>query len=225
MVFQDAGASLTPWMSVGELVGERLRRASRRERSARVREALATVGLPEEVASARAGQLSGGQRQRVCLARAIVTPPPLLLCDEPTSALDVSLAASVINLIGRLRRELDMSVLLVTHDLSVARIVADRIAVMYLGRIVEIGEADAIMTNPAHPYTRALIAAMPEMGREPAALEGEPANPADPPSGCAFHPRCGRRVAVCDDPELALPLSRIGRSGHGWVACMNPEVR
>ena len=225
MVFQDAGASLTPWMSVEELIGERLRGMPRAERATRVREALAQVGLPEEVSRARSAQLSGGQRQRVCLARAIVVPPPLLLCDEPTSALDVSLAASVINLIGRLRRELDMSVLLVTHDLSVARIVADRIAVMYLGRIVEVGDADAIMTNPLHPYTRALISAMPEMGREPAALKGEPANPTDPPTGCAFHPRCPRRISVCDDAELDLPLGPIAVGSDRLVACMSPEGR
>ncbi|HVU74220.1 MAG TPA: ABC transporter ATP-binding protein [Mycobacteriales bacterium] len=225
MVFQDAGASLTPWLSVEQLIGERLRGMPRAERVARVHEVLAHVGLPAEVAKARAGQLSGGQRQRVCLARAIVVPPPLLLCDEPTSALDVSLAASVINLIGSLRRELDMSVLLVTHDLSVARIVADRIAVMYLGRIVEVGDAERIMADPAHPYTRSLIAAMPEMGREPAALKGEPANPTDPPAGCAFHPRCARRISVCDDPQLELPLTRVGVGSAGWVACMNPEGR
>ncbi|MCW2548209.1 MAG: gsiA 2, partial [Mycobacterium sp.] len=197
MVFQDAGASLTPWMTVEELIGERLRGISRRERQAKVVEALAHVGLPAEVAKAKAGQLSGGQRQRVCLARATVVPPRVLLCDEPTSALDVSLAASVINLIGRLRRELNMSVLFVTHDLSVARIVADRIAVMYLGRIVEIGDAEQITTNPAHPYTRPLISADPDVGREPAALKGEPASPLKPPTGCAFHPRCPKSVAVC----------------------------
>ena len=139
MVFQDAGASLTPWLTIGEIIGERLRGhgLSRRERDQRVRDALMLVGLPPEAAKARSGQMSGGQRQRVSLARATVVPPSLLLCDEPTSALDVSLAASVINLIADLRTRLGMTVLFVTHDLAVARIVAERIAVMYLGRIVE----------------------------------------------------------------------------------------
>ncbi|HEX2286117.1 MAG TPA: ABC transporter ATP-binding protein, partial [Mycobacterium sp.] len=141
MVFQDAGASLTPWLSVGELIGERLQRKtmSRSQKHDAVAAVLQRVGLPLDIAKSRAGQLSGGQRQRVALARATVVPPSVLLCDEPTSALDVSLAASVLNLIGDLRRTLDMSVVFVTHDLSVARVVADRIAVMYLGRIVEIG--------------------------------------------------------------------------------------
>src|SRR3984893_8690772 len=168
MVFQDAGASLTPWLSVGELISERLRGngMSRSQRQDAVAEVLQRVGLPLEIAKSRAGQLSGGQRQRVSLARATVVPPSLLLCDEPTSALDVSLAASVLNLIGDLRRTLDMSVVFVTHDLSVARVVADRIAVMYLGRVVEIGPADDVINNPVHPYTQALVDSIPDLGRE-----------------------------------------------------------
>jgi peptide/nickel transport system ATP-binding protein len=221
MVFQDAGASLTPWMSVEELIGERLRGIGRRERAAKVREALSHVGLPAEVAKAKAGQLSGGQRQRVCLARATVVPPAVLLCDEPTSALDVSLAASVINLIGRLRRELSMAVLFVTHDLSVARVVADRIAVMYLGRIVEFGDAEQITSNPSHPYTRALISAVPDVGRDPAALSGEPASPLKPPSGCAFHPRCPKAVDVCDDVDLDVHLVAVDGNPFHQAACVN----
>jgi peptide/nickel transport system ATP-binding protein len=221
MVFQDAGASLTPWMTVEELIGERLRKVSRRERAEKVREALSHVGLPAEVAKAKAGQLSGGQRQRVCLARATVVPPSVLLCDEPTSALDVSLAASVINLIGRLRRELDMSVVFVTHDLSVARIVADRIAVMYLGRIVEFGDAEQITSNPAHPYTRALISAVPDVGREPLALKGEPASPMKPPHGCAFHPRCPKALPVCSDVDLDVRLVSVDSDELHQAACVN----
>ncbi|MDT7589904.1 MAG: peptide/nickel transport system ATP-binding protein ddpF, partial [Pseudonocardiales bacterium] len=166
MVFQDAGASLTPWLTVGALIGERLRheKLTSSARRDRVVAALAKVGLPEAVADVRAGELSGGQRQRVALARATVVPPRLLLCDEPTSALDVSLAASVLNLIRELRGSLGMAVLFVTHDLSVARIVADRIAVMYLGRIVEIGPAEELIAAPRHPYTQALISAVPGFG-------------------------------------------------------------
>ena len=217
MVFQDAGASLTPWLTIGELVGERLRREglSRPARAARVRDALALVGLPEEVAAAKPGQLSGGQRQRAALARATVVPPGILLCDEPTSALDVSLAATVLNLIGRLRRELGMAVLFVTHDLAAARIVADRIAVMYLGRIVETGTADELCRQPLHPYTRALLSAVPGPGRTGTRIAGEPANPLDPPAGCAFHTRCPDKVPDCEvTPQCMVTLMPARR-----VAC------
>jgi peptide/nickel transport system ATP-binding protein len=235
MVFQDAGASLTPWMKVGELVGERLRSegASRAERARRVAETLGLVGLPAEVAEAKAAQLSGGQRQRVALARATIVPPEVLLCDEPTSALDVSLAATVLNLLGRIRRELGMAMVFVTHDLGAARVVADRIAVMYLGRIVEVGPADEISTAPVHPYTKALLSAVPARGVERSPLRGEPASPLHPPAGCAFHPRCpvvtdacktdspvatmvGRRAVNCvraDDtvmPAAAVPVEASG---------------
>jgi peptide/nickel transport system ATP-binding protein len=224
MVFQDAGASLTPWMTVGELVGERLRGQglSRSARAERVLAALAKVGLPAQVAGARAGQLSGGQRQRVALARATVIPPEVLLCDEPTSALDVSLAASVINLIGALRKDLNMAVLFVTHDLAVARIVADRIAVMYLGRVVELGTAHDVVHRPRHPYTKALVGAVPDFGVAPAALAGEPASPLDPPPGCAFHPRCPVAMDICTDPQLVPRLA--GHAGHALAACIHPEV-
>jgi peptide/nickel transport system ATP-binding protein len=232
MVFQDAGASLTPWLSVGTLIAERLRGAghSTAARRQRVADALGHVGLPAEVASARAGQLSGGQRQRVALARATVIPPEVLLCDEPTSALDVSLAAGVLNLIGRLRRELGMAVLFVTHDLSVARVVADRIAVMYLGRIVELGAADQIVAQPRHPYTKALVNAVPELGAPLLAAPGEAASPLDPPPGCAFHPRCPIAEPACADPALVPRLARlphparIGDDAERLVACIRSEV-
>jgi peptide/nickel transport system ATP-binding protein len=221
MVFQDAGASLTPWMTVGELVGERLRTEGVRhaERDARVRETLGMVGLPPEVAKAKAVQLSGGQRQRVALARATIVPPEVLLCDEPTSALDVSLAATVLNLLGRVRRELGMAVLFVTHDLGAARVVADRIAVMYLGRIVEIGPAHDITGSPRHPYTRALLGAVPGAGAVREALAGEPASPLHPPSGCAFHPRCPVAVDTCASsvPEM-VPVADVS-VGSAAVAC------
>lgn len=225
MVFQDAGASLTPWLSVGELIGERLRgtKMSRGQRKDRVAEVLDRVGLPPEIAKSRAAQLSGGQRQRVSLARATVVPPSVLLCDEPTSALDVSLAASVLNLIGDLRRSLDMSVVFVTHDLSVARVVADRIAVMYLGRIVEIGPAERVIDRPAHPYTQALVDSIPDLGREPRALAGEPASPLSPPPGCAFHPRCPLAVDTCSDAELDVRLEGIPGNPH-QVACIERKA-
>ncbi|WP_059019007.1 ABC transporter ATP-binding protein [Mycobacterium sp. M26] len=226
MVFQDAGASLTPWLSVGELIGERLRATSmsRSERKQAVAEVLERVGLPQEVAKSRAAQLSGGQRQRVSLARATVIPPQVLLCDEPTSALDVSLAASVLNLIGDLRRSLDMSVVFVTHDLSVARVVADRIAVMYLGRIVEIGPADEVIGNPTHPYTQALVDAIPDLGRDCRVLAGEPASPLSPPTGCAFHPRCPIAIDACSDAGLDVRLEGVPGSPH-QVACIERKAR
>jgi peptide/nickel transport system ATP-binding protein len=225
MVFQDAGASLTPWLSVGELISERLRGngMSRSQRQDAVAEVLQRVGLPLDIAKSRAGQLSGGQRQRVSLARATVVPPSVLLCDEPTSALDVSLAASVLNLIGDLRRTLDMSVVFVTHDLSVARVVADRIAVMYLGRVVEIGPADDVITDPVHPYTRALVDSIPDLGRESQVLPGEPASPLSPPSGCAFHPRCPIAVDTCSDGQLDVRLEGAAGRPH-QVACIEQKA-
>ena len=200
MVFQDAGASLTPWLTIGELVGERLGRTGvrRSDRRRRIQETLRLVGLAPEVADAKAGQLSGGQRQRASLARAIAVPPRVLLCDEPTSALDVSLAGTVLNLLGKLRRELHMAMIFVTHDLAAARIVADQVAVMYAGRIVEQGPTELIAHDPVHPYTAMLLQAVPEVGRThlPAART-EPASPLDLPGGCAFHPRCGDVAAEC----------------------------
>jgi peptide/nickel transport system ATP-binding protein len=230
MVFQDAGASLTPWLTVGSLIGERLRKATTRtERRNKVAEALAHVGLTEHVANAKAAQLSGGQRQRVALARATVLPPEVLLCDEPTSALDVSLAATVLNLIARLRTELGMAVLFVTHDLAVARVVADRIAVMYLGRVVELGPADEVVANPRHPYTQALVRAIPSTGEPAGQNLGEPASPLAPPPGCAFHPRCPVAEAVCRDPDFVPRLISLRVKGTGnrdherQVACIHAE--
>ncbi|MEA2361038.1 MAG: peptide/nickel transport system ATP-binding protein ddpF [Thermoleophilaceae bacterium] len=223
MVFQDAGASLTPWLDVGEQIMERLRSADvpRRELDARMREALERVGLAPDVADAKPHHLSGGQQQRVAIARAIVVPPPVLLCDEPTSSLDVSLAATVLNLIGKLRRELGMAVVFVTHDLAAARFIADRIAVMYLGRIVESGPAEEVASNPAHPYTRALIAAVPDLDREPARARGEVPSPLNPPSGCPYHPRCASAVAACPtyDPELR----QVGAAADRQAACIHVE--
>jgi peptide/nickel transport system ATP-binding protein len=218
MVFQDAGASLTPWLTIGELIGERLRseHMSRADRAERVQAALRQVGLPPEVAESKPLQLSGGQRQRAALARATVVPPDVLLCDEPTSALDVSLAATVLNLIGQLRRDLGVAIIFVTHDLAAARVVADRIAVMYLGRIVELGDAEDICRAPAHPYTQALLAAVPDLARRKVRLQGEPASPLDPPSGCEFHPRCPVAIESCaTDPAPLLPFGDQGR----LVAC------
>lgn len=165
MVFQDAGSSLTPWMTVGETLRERLAsaRLDRAEADRRTAAALDGVGLPASVARLRPADLSGGQRQRVALARATIVRPAVLLCDEPTSALDASLAAMTLNLIRDMRRELDMTVLFVTHDLAVARLMGDRIAVVQSGRVVEIGDADAVVADPRESYTRTLVASVPEI--------------------------------------------------------------
>lgn len=165
MVYQDAGSSLTPWLSVGELLRERLRplKLGRIAADARVAQALERIGLPSEVARVRPPELSGGQRQRVALARATIIPPAVLLCDEPTSALDASLAATVLNLIRELRAQLNMTVLFVTHDLAVARLMGERIVVMTNGTVVESGSVLDVIGAPSHPYTRSLLAAVPEI--------------------------------------------------------------
>ncbi|MGB2922711.1 MAG: ABC transporter ATP-binding protein [Mycobacterium sp.] len=228
VVFQDAGASLTPWMTVGEIVGERLlKETTRSERRERVNLALRQVGLPPDVASVKSSSLSGGQRQRVALARAIIRPPRLLLCDEPTSALDASLAASVLNLLQQLRRELGMATVFVTHDLAAARFISDRIAVMYLGQIVELAPTEELIGNPQHPYTKALLASVPRPGADPVRLPGEPASALAIPSGCAFHPRCPERVDRCDS-EVPTLISIDGTSRH-MASCLlrttRPEQR
>ncbi|CAB3800888.1 ABC transporter ATP-binding protein [Pararobbsia alpina] len=166
MVFQDAGSSLTPWLTIGELLRERLLplRLNAAETRKRVEAALSSIGLPASVANVRPTELSGGQRQRIALARATMIAPAVLLCDEPTSALDASLAASVLNLIREMRRNLMMTVLFVTHDLSVARLMGDRIVVMTQGEIVEDGMSNDVIERPQHPYTRALLASVPSIG-------------------------------------------------------------
>jgi peptide/nickel transport system ATP-binding protein len=172
MVFQDALASLTPWLSVEETLKERLARLHlpKEEVKDRIARALDLVGLAKSVLKSRPRQLSGGQAQRVAIARAIVDPPGLLLADEPTSSLDISLRAVVLNLLNRLRRELGLTVLFVTHDLAAARVIADRVIVMHLGEIVESGEPDAVVHRPSHAYTQQLIASLP--GESAPTLEG-----------------------------------------------------
>ncbi|QCB92738.1 ABC transporter ATP-binding protein [Cellulomonas shaoxiangyii] len=211
MVFQDAGSSLTPWLTVREVLHERL--PARTPRAAKEEQALAIldrVGLPAAVLDALPGELSGGQRQRVALARATIVPPKVLLCDEPTSALDVSVAANVLNLVNQLRRDLGIAVMFVTHDLAVARIVGDRIAVMYLGRIVEVGRAEDVISTPRHPYTRNLVAAVPQPGRTVEPLAGEPASALDPPTGCSFHPRCPVALPECATTVVGIQLAAVG---------------
>ncbi len=222
VIFQDPYESLDPRSTVGEIVAEPLDvhglRTDPAERAAAVAAALSAVGLEpaEQFVDRRPSELSGGQRQRVAIASALVVEPRLLLADEPVSMLDVSVRAEVLNLLARLRRERGIAVLLVTHDLATAVAVADRIAVMYLGRIVETGAAKATLAEPAHPYTRALRDAHPVADpahrHERQLLRGETPNAADLPSGCRFRPRCPEAIARCAEVDPELVAIGDGRS-------------
>jgi oligopeptide transport system ATP-binding protein len=221
VIFQDPYSSLNPRMTVGQIVEEPLavhglvREAA--ARSARVRQLLGQVGLLAQHGLRYPHELSGGQRQRVGIARALAMEPSLLICDEPVSALDVSIQAQIINLLEDLRRDLGLTYLFVAHDLSVVRHISDRVAVMYLGRIVELADRQALYESPLHPYTRALLSAVPipdpeiEAHRERLVLGGEVPSALRPPPGCAFHPRCP--IAV-DDCRRSRPELREIQPGH-----------
>ncbi|MEU0096790.1 dipeptide ABC transporter ATP-binding protein [Kribbella sp. NPDC006257] len=211
VVFQDPYSALNPRMRVGEIVAEPLEVHPDVSRGmdirSRVRELLELVGLRAEDETRFPHQFSGGQRQRIGIARAIALNPDVLLCDEPVSALDLSVQAQVVNLLMRLQRELGLSIIFVAHDLSVVRHVSDRVAVMYLGRVAELGEHHQVYDVPAHPYTQALLSAEPGLarkGRQRIILAGDPPSPVLPPSGCRFHTRCLRAEPRCstDVPEL-----------------------
>ncbi len=225
MVFQDPFASLNPRHSVGRIVGEPIRThhlLNRQETSRRVRELLGTVGLPPDAAGRYPHEFSGGQRQRIGLARAIAVNPDFVVADEPVSALDVSIQAQIINLLEQLQEEFDLTYLFIAHDLAVVRHISDRIAVMYLGWIVEVSPADELYDNPLHPYTISLLSAVPipdpvvEKQREPILLAGDLPSPASPPPACRFHTRCPFvQPTRCRD-EIP-PLRRLAE-GHE-VAC------
>ena len=214
MVFQDPYASLNPRHSIGRIVGEPLRThglANRRQANARVRELLGIVGLPADAASRYPHEFSGGQRQRIGLARALALNPDFIVADEPVSALDVSIQAQIINLLENLQDEFDLTYLFIAHDLAVVRHISDRIAVMYLGTIVEISPADELYDNPLHPYTISLLSAVPipdpevETQRETILLAGDLPSPANPPPACRFHTRCPyvqQTRCKTDVPEL-----------------------
>ena len=224
MVFQDPYESLNPRRKVGDLIGDGVRLGGGSRSSARGGsiELLERVGLPAAAADGFPHEFSGGQRQRIAIARALAASPSCLIADEPISALDASAQAQVANLLTALVREENIGLLLVSHDLSVVRQVADRVAVMYLGRIVESGDTAAVWSNPVHPYTEALVAAIPRAdgsGTLPADLPGDVPDPASPPSGCRFHPRC---PIARDDCRVTVQRLApvVGQEGAGReVAC------
>ena len=207
IIFQDPIASLDPRMTVGAIIGEPLtifaRDLSADERKLRVFETMEAVGLLPEMINRYPHEFSGGQAQRIGIARAIVTRPKLIVCDEPVSALDVSIQAQIINLLKDLRAQFGLTLILISHDLSVVRLISDRIMVLYLGRVVEIGSTRSVFENPAHPYTKALLAAAPvpdpvaARAKKRAPLEGDLPSPIDLPSGCVFRTRCPIAVPDC----------------------------
>ncbi|WP_419906487.1 ABC transporter ATP-binding protein [Hoeflea sp.] len=224
-VFQDPYSSLNPRKSVREIVTAPLRvhKSSDRENwDKRVTETLDLVGLPRRLMDSYPSQMSGGQRQRVAIARALILRPRIVICDEPTSALDVSVQSQILNLLMDLRKELNLTYLVISHDLSVIEHIADRIAVMYLGRIVEEAPAREIFSRPRHPYIKALLESVlspdPELGVPDVHLAGEFPNPLEPPTGCSFHPRCPMAQGDCSGTE---PQERI--EGEARIACMHYE--
>jgi oligopeptide transport system ATP-binding protein len=230
MIFQDPYASLNPRMSVGRILREPLEihdQGHAGERQARVAALLERVGLDPGVVRRYAHEFSGGQRQRIAIARALATSPRLIVADEPISALDVSIQAQIVNLLADLKEELGLTYLFIAHDLSMVRYISDRVAVMYLGRLAELGTRADVFDRPLHPYTRALISAIPvpdpdrDAARTPMHLEGDVPSPAAPPPGCRFHTRCPFATERC---RSEVPAWRdLGADAPHWVACHHAE--
>jgi oligopeptide/dipeptide ABC transporter ATP-binding protein len=222
IIFQDPFSSLDPRMNVGQIIAEPIRnhlKISKSEIRNRVAYLMERVGLHPEQMSRYPHEFSGGQRQRIGIARALALNPLAIICDEPVSALDVSIQAQVINLLAQLQEQMNLSYLFIAHDLSVVEHISDRVAVMYLGRIVELAKDRELYQNPMHPYTQALLSAVPipdpEIRKKKILLQGDVPSPINPPSGCTFHTRCPKRKEVCSREEPAL--QNIG-ADH-WVAC------
>lgn len=229
VIFQDPYGSLNPRMTCGDIVGEPLTvhklTSSKGEYRDRVSELLTTVGLSPYMSDRYPHEFSGGQRQRIGIARALAVNPSFIVCDEPVSALDVSIQAQVINLLEDLQDELGLTYLFIAHDLSVVRHISDRIAVMYLGHIVEIADRHELYDNPLHPYTQALLSAVPipdpsvEAERDRIILSGDVPSPMSPPEGCVFHTRC---LQAADDCQIEMPELREVSPDH-WVACIKVD--
>jgi oligopeptide transport system ATP-binding protein len=230
MIFQDPYASLNPRMSVGSIIGEPLQIhniGDAKARKERIKELMALVGLNPFFINRYPHEFSGGQRQRIGIARALATNPSFIVADEPISALDVSIQAQVVNLMDDLKEELGLTYLFIAHDLSMVRYISDRVAVMYLGRIVELSDRDSVFIRPLHPYTQALLSAIPipdpekEEKRQRLILEGDVPSPANPPTGCRFHPRCRYATEICskEDPEFR----DLGNGVQHMVACHHAE--
>ncbi len=225
IVFQDPLAALDPRMTVGEIIGEPLDTfepaISKAEGKARVQEMMTKVGLSPHMLNRYPHEFSGGQCQRIGIARAMILNPKLIVCDEPVSALDVSIQAQIVNLLMRLQRDLGISLILISHDLSVVRHICHRILVLYLGRMMEIASRDELYANPRHPYTQALISAVPipdpdiEAQKPRIVLGGDLPSPFDPPSGCLFRTRCPKATAIC--AEIVPPEERLSETHR--VAC------
>ncbi|MBI4641410.1 MAG: dipeptide ABC transporter ATP-binding protein [Candidatus Tectomicrobia bacterium] len=225
MIFQDPYASLNPRMTVGSIVGEPMgvhKIARGKEREERVKELLQVVGLNPYFINRYPHEFSGGQRQRIGIARALAVQPDFIVCDEPVSALDVSIQAQIINLLEELQDQFHVTYLFIAHDLSVVRHISDRVAVMYLGKIVEITDWMELYDNPLHPYTKALLSAVPipdpdvEAKRERVILTGDVPSPINPPQGCKFHTRCPIAIPQCK--EIVPPLKDVG--GEHYVSCI-----
>lgn len=225
IVFQDPFGSLNPRLKVKHIIAEPLiahHQGSRKERMQRVRELTEIVGLNEDQLDRYPHEFSGGQRQRISIARALSLNPKLIVCDEAVSALDVSIQSQVLNLLQDLQKKFRLTYLFISHNLSVVHHIADRVGVMYLGKLVELCEVDDLYNYPAHPYTKALLSAVPETNhenrRERIILQGDVPSPANPPSGCHFHPRCAYATQAC---STIVPEFREIRPGH-WIACHEP---
>ena len=227
MIFQDPYASLNPRMTVGDIVAEPLRNfavARGRKAEQRVQEVMRVVGLNPNFVNRYPHEFSGGQRQRIGIARALVLNPTFIVADEPVSALDVSIQAQIVNLMEDLQSQFNLTFLFIAHDLSVVRHISDRIAVMYLGKIVEIGQSEHIRDRPLHPYTKVLESSVPvpdpdlEAQRKPILLKGEIPSPVSPPSGCRFHTRCPIAQQVCSEVDPPLEMKENGR----FAACHFP---
>ncbi len=222
IIFQDPYGSLNPRMRVGKIIGEGLeihRLASGADKKRRVMELLERVGLRADAYDRYPHEFSGGQRQRIGIARALAVNPKFIVCDEPVSSLDVSIQAQIINLLQELQEKMHLTYLFISHDLRVVEHISHRVAIMYLGKVVEIAKSDTIYRDAKHPYTRALLSAVPipnmSKKKERVVLEGDVPSPVNPPPGCTFHPRCAYREAACSQ---TVPLLESGPDGHG-VSC------